>query len=318
MNLEGQTQIQIQNKIFTLGSPVTHADTLNQLLYVFEQQGIETRPIVIINPVDDSLPDLDKLLENYIENAMQGTLVKQHTTYMFQDATDDEIISWAHSQYHAEGYQTVDSLIATGKAIREQSRIKREIDVAKARRDELWKQHCLNPESNEGSEEYANITYTLLPRLESELQEVTARMANIPRNLGLENKVDEVPEVPVQETESIQPPVEEVSIPEPGAVEVKIGRPNSLTMRCTNLVMPLSVAKKLVDAPQNSAYKQQQSLSVDGYVTVPLEYLLALGVRLYADGVPIVYTRTGSFRRIGTSENSVVTNDYWYPKPRYR
>ena len=40
MELTNQSQIQIQNKVFTLGSPVTHADTLEQLMYVFEQHGV--------------------------------------------------------------------------------------------------------------------------------------------------------------------------------------------------------------------------------------------------------------------------------------
>ena len=97
MDLTNQSQIQIQNKIFTLGSPVTHADTLDQLLYVFQQMGVTERPIVIINPVGDALPDLANLLENYIENAMQGAYTTQRTTYLFQDYTDEQIIEWANT-----------------------------------------------------------------------------------------------------------------------------------------------------------------------------------------------------------------------------
>lgn len=329
MDLTGQTQIQIQNKVFTLGSPVTHADTLNQLLYVFEQQGIESRPIVIINPVDDSLPDLETLLENYIENAMQGTLTQKRTTYMFQDATDDQIIEWAHSQYHSEGYQTVDSLIETGMIIREQSRLKRDLDSAKARRDALWKQHCLNPEAEAGSAEYANLTYTVVPQIEKAIQDVTKKLESVPRNLNKGYVQSPAPanvEKPVETVETVKNRVE----PDSDAVEnlvetvknslemVGTGVPSLSLMKATRMIMPLSIARQMANNPQNSVFKKQQEMTVPGYKTVPLEYLLALGISLYADGVPIVFTKIGTFRRIGESKVNPVVSSYWYPTPRYR
>jgi hypothetical protein len=312
--------------VFTLGSPVTHADTLNQLLHVFEQQGIENRPIVVINPVDDSLPDLEKLLENYIENAMQGTLVKQRTTYMFQDASDEEIFNWAKNQYRSDAVQTVDSLIETGMAIRDQSRLKRDLDVANARRDELWKQHCLNPESDAGSAEYSDITYNVIPRIERAIKDVTKRMGSIPKDLKngyIQEPISPIVENPVESvenhTELVQNNVENFVETVDNHLEmIGTGKPNIMLIRATNMIMPLSVAKQMVNNPQNSAYKKQQEMIVPGYTTVPLEYLLALGVQLYADGVPIVYTKTGGFRRVGDSEVSPVVHGYWYPTPRYK
>lgn len=319
MELTNQSQIQIQNKVFTLGSPVTHADTLEQLMYVFEQQGIEGRPIVVINPVEDSLPDLDKLLENYIENAMQAAYASKKTTsYMFQDATDEDIIQWAVSEYHSNGYQSVDSLIETGKAIREQSQLKRQLDQVNSRRDELWRQHCLHPESNEGSDEYANLSYNVIPQIENSIKEVTERLKTIPKDLdtgfgkSLIAQIDVVREA--KESEIVEENTIEV-INE--GVMVGSGKPDVMLMKPSNLIMPLSVAEKLAQSPQNSTFRAQQSKSVPGYVTVPLAYLLALGVTMYADGVPIVYTKTGRFRRIGKSDVSSVVNSYWYPLPRY-
>lgn len=319
MELTNQSQIQIQNKVFTLGSPVTHADTLEQLMYVFEQQGIEGRPIVVINPVDDSLPDLDKLLENYIENAMQEAYASKKTTsYMFQDATDEDIIQWAVSEYHSNGYQSVDSLIETGKAIREQSQLKRQLDQVNSRRDELWRQHCLHPESNEGSDEYANLSYNVIPQIENSIKEVTERLRTIPKDLdtgfgkSLIAQIDTVREA--KEAEIVEENTIEV-VNE--GVMVGSGKPDVMLMKPSNLIMPLSVAEKLAQSPQNSTLRAQQAKSVPGYVTVPLAYLLALGVPMYADGVPIVYTKTGRFRRIGKSDVSSVVNSYWYPLPRY-
>ena len=313
MDLTNQTQIQIKNKVFTLGSPVTHVDTLDKLLEVFQQEGIDQRPIVIINPVNDAIPDLTNLLENYIENSMQGTYTTSHVTYLFQDATDDELLDWAKSQYKNGGNQTLDYLFEVGKTIRTQSQFKRELDSANARRDELWRLHCLNPESNAGSEEYANLTYTVVPQIEAKIKEVTEYLDKIPKNLNT-GLVQDVP-VPVV-------PEPEVNTPEPVVVEqvasTSIHQPNLVMLRSSNLLMPLSIAKQLVDAPQNQAFKAQQEMQVEGYDTVPLEYLIALGVSLYADGVPIVYTKSGTFRRVGNSSISPLTKSYWYPTPRYQ
>lgn len=322
MDLTNQSQITIQNKVFTLGSPVTHADTLEQLLTIFQQQGIESRPIVIINPVEDCLPDFTNLLENYIVNAMQGTSrTRQTTTYMFQDATDEEIEQWAVSQYHAEGYQTVDSLIETGKVIREQSQLKRDLDKANARRDELWRQHCINPESAEGSEEYANLTYNVIPQIQEAIIKVTDKLKLIPNDLKKDTDSQNIQ----QNVENVETHVESPSVGVENLVESVetnlemsgTGKPSLELLKSNRLIMPLSVARQLAQNPQNSVFLEQQKQVVPGYNTVPLEYLIALGIPLFADGVPVVFTKTGKFRRIGTSDISPIAHSYWYPQPRF-
>ena len=306
MDLTNQSQIQIQNKIFTLGSPVTPADTLDQLLYVFQQMGVTERPIVIINPVGDALPDLANLLENYIENAMQGAYTTQRTTYLFQDYTDEQIVDWANTQYQSGG-ASLDYWIETGKAIREQSRLKIELDKANARRDELWKQHCLHPESGEGSEEYSYITYTVIPQIEASIKNVTDAMGKIPKDLnnGSEPVKQEIVENPVENVDTT------LEMSGTGKPDIRMSSPS-------RLIMPLSIAKQLADKPENQAFKKQQQQEVPGYVTVPIEYLIALGIKMYADGVPVVFTKSGKFRRVGTSQVSPIASSYWYPTPRYK
>lgn len=320
MELEGQTQIMIQNKVFTLGSPVIHANTLDQLLSVFQQLGISERPIVIINPVKDRVPDLDKLLENYIENAMQGQQVKHRTSYMFQDFTDEQITEWAVSQVESGSSQSFSSLVETGKAIREQSQLKRNLDQAKDRQAALWQQHCLHPESDEGSAEYAHITYTVIPQIELAIEQVTERMRNIPNQLDSEVQLKPNPEnivsTPVPESVELVEKFVENFVESNGEM-VGTGKPDLEIFRTTNQLMPLSVAKQLAQSPQNKVFLEQQSQHVPGYATVPLEYLIALGIPLYADGVPVVYTKSGTFRRIGSSSVSPIVSAYWYPTPRY-
>lgn len=324
MDLTNQSKIQIQNKIFTLGSPVTHADTLDQLLYVFQQMGVTERPIVIINPVGDALPDLANLLENYIENAMQGAYTTQRTTYLFQDYTDEQIVDWANTQYQSGG-ASLDYWIETGKAIREQSRLKIELDKANARRDELWKQHCLHPESGEGSEEYSYITYTVIPQIEASIKNVTDAMGKIPKDLnnGSEPVKQEIVKNPVENVENhvdspsvgVENPVENVDT----TLEMSgTGKPDIMMSSPSRLIMPLSIAKQLADKPENQAFKKQQQQEVPGYVTVPIEYLIALGIKMYADGVPVVYTKSGKFRRVGAARVSPIVSSYWYPTPRYK
>lgn len=324
MDLTHQNQIQIQNKIFTLGSPVTHADTLDRLLYVFQQMGVTERPIVIINPVDDAIPDLANLLENYIENAMQGSYSAPRTTYLFQDYTDEKIIEWSNAQYKAGG-TSLDYWIETGKAIREQSRLKMELDRVNARREELWKQHCLHPESNEGSDEYANLTYNMVPQIEADIKNVTDMMSKIPKDL--DNGSEPVQSVPVENhVENVENHVESVSVGVENLVESVntslemsgTGKPDIMLCSTSRLIMPLSVAKQVSDSPDNQLYKKQQQQRVPGYVTVPIEYLIALGIKLYPDGVPVVFTKSGKFRRVGVSQISPIVSSYWYPMPRYR
>jgi hypothetical protein len=288
-------------------------------LYAFQQYGVTERPIVIINPVGDSLPDLANLLENYIENAMQGQLVKHQTSYMFQDYTDDDIKKWAESQYKSDNIQTLESLIQTGMAIREQSRLKLRLDQAKARQEALWKQHCLHPDSEEGSAEYSDLTYNQIPQIEQAIQQVTERMSNIPKNLAGSPPQQTIVENPVETVENHDSATVETveNLVESSLEMVGTGKPDINIFSSTNLIMPLGVAAQLAQTPQNQVFRDQQSISVPGYTTVPLEYLIALGIPLYADGVPIVFTKSGRFRRIGESSVSPVVSSYWYPMPRY-
>ncbi len=315
MDLTNQTQITIQNKVFTLGSPVTHADTLDQLLFAFQQEGIEGRPIVIINPVDDRIPNLAELLENYIANAMTPVTPEQTVTYMFENATDEVILAWAESQYDPSNPNiTFGYFVETGKLIRQQSKIKRDLDNAKARRDFLWKQHCLNPNAQDGSEEYAYITYTAIPGLEAQLNSVTQELGNIPKNL--DNGMNPPKPEPV-----VEKPVEpvELQVEQVDACEEMIGSGvmDTTWVGTSQMIMPIKIAKQLADSPQYAVFKKQQSTSPWGYVPVPLEYLIAFGVKLYADGVPVVYTKNGRFMRTGSSDRNPLQNEYWYPTPRY-
>lgn len=81
-------------------------------------------------------------------------------------------------------------------------------------------------------------------------------------------------------------------------------------LRC----MPLTVAEQLANSPAHRQYREQQT-DCNGFKAVPLSYLIMLRVQLYTDGLPVVYTNTGTFVRIGNSAHDINDSAYWYPKP---
>lgn len=81
-------------------------------------------------------------------------------------------------------------------------------------------------------------------------------------------------------------------------------------------LMPLQVACQLVRNPAMAKYSKYQQ-PVDGYTIVPAEYLIMFGIEMYEPDLPIVYTASGEFKRVGKSDHSPLELSYWYPKPKF-
>jgi len=81
-------------------------------------------------------------------------------------------------------------------------------------------------------------------------------------------------------------------------------------------LMPLQVARQLVCNPAMAKYSKYQQ-PVDGYTIVPPEYLIMFGIEMYEPDLPIVYTASGEFKRVGESDHSPLELSYWYPKPKF-
>lgn len=81
-------------------------------------------------------------------------------------------------------------------------------------------------------------------------------------------------------------------------------------------VMPLRVARQLAYDPRMLMYSKYQK-HVEGYLLVPPEFLIMYGIRMYEPDLPIVFTQSGEFRRIGESDHSPLELSYWYPKPKF-
>lgn len=379
MDLTRENSFQIQNNVYCFGNPVITVDTLQQLVSALQEHGETNRPIVIINPQANTIPNFDSMLENFISNEITVKPASIVTKYMLQNATDEQICEFAEQQYKPENGLSLDYLITMYTLIREQSNLRGTLDDLKAESDSLWKQHCLNPESDTGSERYGDIVYNIVPAVNTQLREVTHKLDTLsdwftepevkytPKHQSditePEPIVQDTDIVTVQKspdvTDTVEPvceldtvlqnidnnipdtvPVEPVIVPEPSVQDTPIPdftaddtevtvvqTPHNIlpggttiTLKWLNSklrVMPLSIARNRAQEPGYIAIRNQQESAPKEYIPVSLEYLLMLGIPIYPDGVPVVYTKSGEFMRVGTSEIPMNNTKYWFPRPMF-
>lgn len=375
MDLTKENSFQIENRVYCFGNPVITVDTLQNLVKALQQNGDVNRPIVIINPQANTVPDFDVMLENFISNEITVKPTSAITKYVLQGATDDQICAMVEEQYKPGSSQSMDYSIAMYRLIRDQSNARAKFDDFKAECDSLWKQHCLNPESTDGSARYSEIVYTLIPAVQTELQEITHKLdtmsewftePEIPYTPKIktvdvaesvitsttstpeisesvvDNKVPQISEptheiqstddLPPWDIDTTEPVSTENSVPNTISESVSVTNKDNIIAVDTELtgvtltlkwldpklcVMPLEIAKARANDCGYTAIRNQQQSAPSGYVPVPIEYLLMLGIPIYPDGVPIVYTRSGEFMRIGNSDIPMINTKYWFPKPLF-
>lgn len=338
MDLSVEKTFQINNIVYVLGSPVVSVEMLEQLAYSLSQQDAGNRPIVIINPQANTVPDFDKMLENYIENYTAGKQRQNVTTsYAFELSSDEEIETLVKQQFQDIQSPNAQQQISIYKTIRRQSQIKHSLANYQEEASELWRQHCINPSATEGSERYAELVYQLMPQAEQELKDISERLTQLnsgvrtelPIQQPVENRVETTPE-PVDEPvpESVPEPVvqeepiaEQEASPEPHLEETS----SDLTFKKLCLCaewrdaavkqMPEGAARNMTQSVNYQKFQTQQSIEVPGYQAVELWVLCQLGIPMYPDGLPIVYTVDGKFQRVGKSDRSVLDTSYWFPRP---
>ena len=338
MDLSVEKTFQINNIVYVLGSPVVSVEMLEQLAYSLSQQDAGNRPIVIINPQANTVPDFDKMLENYIENYTAGKQRQNVTTsYAFELSSDEEIETLVKQQFQDIQSPNAQQQISIYKTIRRQSQIKHSLANYQEEASELWRQHCINPSATEGSERYAELVYQLMPQAEQELKDISERLTQLnsgvrtelPIQQPVENRVETTPE-PVGEPvpESVPEPVvqeepiaEQEASPEPHLEETS----SDLTFKKLCLCaewrdaavkqMPEGAARNMTQSVNYQKFQAQQSIEVPGYQAVELWVLCQLGIPMYPDGLPIVYTVDGKFQRVGKSDRSVLDASYWFPRP---
>lgn len=340
MDLKEEKTFQINNIVYVLGSPVIPVETLEQLAYSLSQQDAGNRPIVIINPQANTVPDFDKMLENYIENYTAGKQRQNVTTsYAFEMSSDEEIESLVKQQFQDIQSPDAQQQISIYQTIRRQSQIKHNLANYQEEASELWRQHCINPNATDGSERYAELVYQLMPQAEQELNQVSELLSHLNSGIKIQKSFQQTVENTPEQTVSSKPEEEIRAEPEPvielaqsskieneSVSESQVDYEN-LELEFTNTClcgewrdaamkqMPEAAALNMSQSVNYQKFQAQQSIDVPGYKPVELWVLCQLGIPLYPDGIPIVYTVDGKFQRVGNSDRSVLDTNYWFPRP---
>lgn len=340
MDLKEEKTFQINNIVYVLGSPVIPVETLEQLAYSLSQQDAGNRPIVIINPQANTVPDFDKMLENYIENYTAGKQRQNVTTsYAFEMSSDEEIESLVKQQFQDIQSPDAQQQISIYQTIRRQSQIKHNLANYQEEASELWRQHCINPNATDGSERYAELVYQLMPQAEQELNQVSELLSHLNSGIKIQKSFQQTVENTPEQAVSSKPEEEIRAEPEPvielaqsskieneSVSESQVDYEN-LELEFTNTClcgewrdaamkqMPEAAAINMSQSVNYQKFQAQQSIDVPGYKPVELWVLCQLGIPLYPDGIPIVYTVDGKFQRVGNSDRSVLDTNYWFPRP---
>jgi tRNA A37 threonylcarbamoyladenosine modification protein TsaB len=340
VDLKEEKTFQINNIVYVLGSPVIPVETLEQLAYSLSQQDAGNRPIVIINPQANTVPDFDKMLENYIENYTAGKQRQNVTTsYAFEMSSDEEIESLVKQQFQNIQSPDAQQQISIYQTIRRQSQIKHNLANYQEEASELWRQHCINPNATDGSERYAELVYQLMPQAEQELNQVSELLSHLNSGIKIQKSFQQTVEDTPEQAVSSKPEEEIRAEPEPvielaqsskieneSVSESQVDYENlELEFTTTCLCgewrdaamkqMPEAAALNMSQSVNYQKFQAQQSIDVPGYKPVELWVLCQLGIPLYPDGIPIVYTVDGKFQRVGNSDRSVLDTNYWFPRP---
>lgn len=327
----------INNQVFILGSPVIPVDTLEQLVQHLDQLGAG-QPIVIINPEAQAIPNFDSALSNLIQNNRSKQLmnVTHDDKYAFKDFTDEQLQALVDSAAVTNPNLNKAAYLEIYQGLRLRAQYLFYLEQLCRERDSIWAYHLANPESNDGVERYGELQSKLIPEAQSYYQYVCNRLQELESSIEktVSNTQPQAATVPVPVNNTSTTQVETCAANEElcaAVVEHTVNNTSTTPKRAANvpiwgpwltnefLVMPLSAARNTLQSPGlQGLIAQQHDVEFEGvvYKAVEPEYLIALGIPVFPDGVPVVYTELGKFRRIGSSSQPLNNLDYWYPTPR--
>lgn len=328
----------INNQVFVVGNPVIPVDTLEQLVQHLDHLGAG-QPIVIINPQAQAIPGFDAALSNLIQNnrTRQVYNVTSEDRYKFREFTDEQIFNMAESDLRQYPGLDRDLTYEMYSRLKIRAEALYALDMMIRERDQIWAYHCANPQSNEGFSRYQELQNLQIPQQQAYYNSVCARLQEIESLLSVQ-RADIAARVAAMSvvtnnTNTVNAETRAANV-ETRAANVESVTVNTNTVNTTAntdvriwapwlsvdyLLMPLEAARSMLDTPMYSGLRNQQHDCVVDNVTykaVEPEYLIALGIPVYPDGLPIVYTELGKFKRVGTSNQPLTNLDYWYPVPR--
>lgn len=339
----------VNNQIYVLGTPVVSAQTLEQLIYALDQLGSE-KPIIIINPQATTVPQFDQRLAELIQNNRRTQPHNQTTDdkYRFKDMTDADLQSIVEETCLKNPMLNKNNLFSMYQGLRTRAQALFNLDTLSKERDALWAAHCANPSSSEGSERYAELQYELIPQAQQVYDGVCQQLQSLDEVYAKQNKqttqasqndTHPTPITPVAATSSVPKTIlhtqEDCAVV--AAKEEVVETPENLQLSNTDTLadvtvhiwgpwtsidymqIPLSVAKNIASSPAYEGLRVQQRDVIfedKAYKAVEPSYLIALGIDLIPDGLPVVYTDIGTFKRVGVSSEPMNNVKYWYPTPK--
>lgn len=325
IDLSRSQQIQVRNNVYVLGNPVVAVPTLEQLVQALDNAG-EGQPIVIISPEATTIPDLSDRLSQLIQNNRR-IQPENNTTddrYRFMNMSDAELSSFIDTLPNVTDKAAT---LYIYQGLRARAQTQYYLDLYVRERDILWSRHCVNPTSNEGVERYMELSNVLIPQMQAEFSRICEELKRLDEEQAKSRAEVQQPvssSVNTVNNTTTQIEIKQSVEPEPIEINVSTESTGSNKDLCTQwknsayIKMPLSISTNIANSNAYAVYKQQQTdVEYNGkhYKAVPLEILIHLGIKLYQDGVPVVYTETGRFKRIGNSDVSPLNIKYWYPKP---
>lgn len=332
----------VNNQVYILGNPIINAHTLDQLVYILDQLG-ERQPVVIINPEANTVPDFEEKLSNLIQNnrQVQPWNVTTNDKYRFKDMSDADLEEYVKQECARSG-QDYSVTLYTYQGLRVRAQRLFALDELCRERDELWAAHCANPDSPDGSARYGQLVGELIPQAQADYDLVVKqlqewdeyRVAHLEKRVEPPAKEPE-PEPTLVQQSSVTETIQHTQLENANVAAVK-NEPVDSGIQLVNtgevedrapwgpwldpayLKLPITIAKQQVNSGANIPFKrQQQDVEFGGKVwhAVPLYYLLALGIELVADGLPVCYTEYGTFCRVGNSNVPANNLKYWRPQP---
>lgn len=341
-----KTPFVINNQVYVLGNPVINTQTLDQLVYILDEIGSQT-PVVIINPGATTVPDFDKRLSQLIQNNRRAQPVNSTTydRYKFKDMSDDELKQVCRDTCSHNPSLDLDYMFELYRGLRERSQMLYVLETLSHERDDLWAAHCANPASAAGSERYAELTYQLIPQAQANYDAVSAKLQalgdNIPQvdaavatkpepepvlsepepNVAATSSVSDINNYTPNNDASAAAKPESLNFTRPEASTPVAERhtPYGPWLTAKYLKMPLAAAEQVAKTSYQALYQCQQDVTYEGqtYEAVDPMYLIALGIDVYPNDLPICYTPYRTFCRVGRNDNVAPVNlDYWYPTPK--
>lgn len=328
--------ININNQLYCFDKPIICVDTFTQLISQLSHYSANTTIVAVIPNGADNTGELSQLVSNYIVNNLHATPTtnKMMTTHTLDNLSAQEITSLSRGDTELETIWYLTHKYATYAA--ELQSLDNEMAVLTRKRD-------ANTASDEEMARGYYLYNTLLPKIRemqdrafAELTEAQKTFTQLIVEKQASMSTQKTEPVTVQNME-IEPtsPVENTSAapvseqadaitPEPVSTDTPANNataPINLVTRKWRLPrycsMSLLEARTLLEqSPYYQHYKTHQRQTIAGYTLVPPEYLLMFGIRVYPQDLPIVFTPSGEFMRLGESDHSKFDRDYWFPHPK--